>query len=115
MTIKKADLRLEDPFLRLYITTDLGTFLLPIAKPVFLAQGYTDAPDLWPHQLKTVVLAKELTEDADLTTMEGITDPRLVALAIMARNGPEIEREIPIPGEATAIDVIQAYARSQIK
>lgn len=115
MKLTAAELRQEDTFLRLYITTDAGTYLVPVAKPTQLAQGYTDAPDLWPHQLKTVVLAKELTEDSDLTTMEGITDPRVVALAITALTGPALERELSIPTEASALDTIKDFARQQVK
>ncbi|MBK8095052.1 MAG: hypothetical protein IPK32_24560 [Verrucomicrobiaceae bacterium] len=48
MKITKAELRMDQGWERLFVTIDGQEYLLPVAKPIFLAQGMTQAPEAWP-------------------------------------------------------------------
>lgn len=117
MKITQAEVRKDQGWLRAFVTIDGTEYLLPVAKPIFLAQGMTQAPDGWPYEVQRREIFVELgNEEADTEDAEGITDPVLVGLACRARKLQAIDREakikIPTQSEALAeiVDLREKFA-----
>lgn len=110
MKITKAELRMDQGWERLFVTIDGQEYLLPVAKPIFLAQGMTQAPEAWPYEIQRREIFVELgDEEADTEDAQGITDPVIVGIAIRAafqRASGQLG-EIAIPTESEAFAEIQ--------
>lgn len=98
---------MDQGWLRAFITVEGREYLLPVSKPLVLAQGVTQAPEDWPYPLEGREIFMELdNEDSASEGLEGITDPVIVGIAIRVLRSNDIG-PIPIPNEADGVAEIE--------
>lgn len=114
MKIDKSEVRMDEGWLRAFITVEGIEYLLPVSKPLVLAQGVTQAPEEWPYPLEGREIFMELdNEDSASEGLVGITDPVIVGIAIrcMKQQAKDAEGAITLPSLDQAMAEIAALRK----